>query len=163
MIYIRTILLVLITSTLTSFYFSSSGEDSKLDAVKVIELDNGTNILGHWTTLNTDLTVKVSVQNGKYEARIIDFRCTCPVKTSINSHKDVHNPNPDMCQNSWIGSKVLWNLKYEGNNKWIDGTIYNLNTGSEYSSFVKLMGSKLEVRGYYGFEFLGQSLIFVRP
>ncbi|MFT7345167.1 MAG: hypothetical protein ACI9XP_001761 [Lentimonas sp.] len=120
-------------------------------------------ILGYWTTPERDLTVFVYPDNGNYAARVTGFKCTCKKKTSQESHVDIHNPNPKLRNNSWIDTKVLWGLYYEGDNKWVGGIIYDLGSGSKYSSYVKMTGDEIEVRGYWGFEFLGQSIKMVRP
>jgi len=125
--------------------------------------DASKSILGYWTTEKKDLKVRVYLESGKYCGKLVDFVCDCKIKTSAESHKDTRNPDPSYRGNSWIGTKILWDLKYEGGDRWIAGEIYDMTSGGIYSSVVTLTNGKIDVRGYWGFEFIGKSMTFVRP
>jgi uncharacterized protein (DUF2147 family) len=59
---------------------------------------------------------------------------------------------------------VLSGLRYDAEqNMWVDGKIYDSNSGDTYDSVVSMQGhDKLYVRGYYLFEWLGRTLEFYR-
>jgi uncharacterized protein (DUF2147 family) len=59
-----------------------------------------------------------------------------------------------------MNSIILYGLKYSSSNKWNGGLIYDLTTGKTYSASVTLSNNTIVVRGYWGFEFIGKSLIF---
>jgi len=59
---------------------------------------------------------------------------------------------------------VLKNLKFNiKNNRWEDGIIYDANSGRKFSSVVYFNDEGLlEVKGYWKFEFLCQTLEFTK-
>jgi uncharacterized protein (DUF2147 family) len=119
-------------------------------------------LLGTWVTEKKDLTVEVYELNGQFFGRMTDFVCTCTPKKEMKDHIDDKNPDPKLRTRPWLNAVVVYGLVYQGNNKWDDGFIYDLNSGKTYFASAKLTGNKLEVRGYWVFEFLGQSLYFYK-
>ncbi len=118
-------------------------------------------ILGIWQTENKDLKVQVYKVNGGYSAKLIDFNCTCDVKTPAINHKDTKNPNISCRNNPWIGSVILWNLNYSKNNDWVNGKVYDISSGYTYSASISLESPRrLKVRGFLGLELFGKSIYF---
>ncbi len=120
-------------------------------------------ITGVWETKKKDLTVLVSEEKGTYSAKLVAFTCNCVVKTSMDDHKDTKNPDPKCRNNSWTNTKIMWGLKLKKEDVWTNGYVYDLTSGTTYAATVtRLTNDKIEVRGYWGFEFIGKSLYFYR-
>ena len=62
-----------------------------------------------------------------------------------------------------IGLSIIRGLRREGN-EWTDGTILDPETGSVYRCTLQLdpTGTRLIVRGYIGFSFIGRSQTWLR-
>jgi uncharacterized protein (DUF2147 family) len=72
---------------------------------------------------------------------------------------DKKNPNESMRNRPLIGLTILANMKPAGENKW-QGTIYNADDGRTYSSYMKLSGNAMKVKGCIG-PFC-KTMVFVR-
>ena len=58
---------------------------------------------------------------------------------------------------------LLKDLVFDGKNEWVNGDIYDPNSGSTYRSKVKLLNAQtLHVRGYFGIPLLGKTMVFSR-
>jgi uncharacterized protein (DUF2147 family) len=62
---------------------------------------------------------------------------------------DKKNPNEALRNRPIIGLTILANMKSAGENRW-RGTIYNADDGKTYSSYMKLSGSNMKVKGCVG-------------
>lgn len=122
--------------------------------------DKNKGLIGVWTTENRDLKVEVFEMNGVLYGKLVDFVCNHKEKKPLIDHKDDKNPNVKLRERSWLNSIILYGLKYSSDNKWSGGLIYDLTTGKTYSASVTLSNNTIVVRGYYGFEFIGKSIIF---
>ncbi|MDO8354509.1 MAG: DUF2147 domain-containing protein, partial [Aestuariivirga sp.] len=62
---------------------------------------------------------------------------------------DKKNPNTSLRTRPLMGLTILANMKSAGENTW-RGTIYNADDGKTYSSYMKLSGSNMKVKGCFG-------------
>lgn len=125
------------------------------------EINENNKLTGIWESSTKNLKVRVYYQNEKVFAKMVYFPCNHKVKLPMEKHFDIKNPNPKLRTRNYLEVVVLSDLVFENNNKWDDGQIYNPVTGKTYSASLKLISNnKIEVRGYIGFEFLGQSITF---
>jgi uncharacterized protein (DUF2147 family) len=62
---------------------------------------------------------------------------------------DKKNPDESLRSRPLIGLTILANMKPSGENKW-KGTIYNADDGRTYSSYMKLSGTNMKVKGCVG-------------
>jgi uncharacterized protein (DUF2147 family) len=62
---------------------------------------------------------------------------------------DRKNPNESLRKRPLMGLTILANMIPAGENKW-KGTIYNADDGRTYSSYMKLSGSAMKVKGCVG-------------
>jgi len=70
----------------------------------------------------------------------------------------------DRKDHTWLGLEIIRGMKPEGENKYGDGTILDPRDGKIYKATMKVTpdGQTLVVRGYIGFEFLGQNQYWTR-
>lgn len=119
-------------------------------------------ILGTWISANQDLKVEIFKQNNKYFGKIVWFKCS-PGQSPMQSYLDRENSNIKLRNRPWLGMVNVENLMFDNDNRWTGGSIYDPNSGRTYSSTVKTKGqNELVVRGFWGFEFIGKSMIFKR-
>jgi uncharacterized protein (DUF2147 family) len=58
---------------------------------------------------------------------------------------------------------LLSNFKFDGNDKWKGGDIYDPESGKTYSSYLYLKGKNiLKVRGYVGISLFGRTETWTR-
>jgi uncharacterized protein (DUF2147 family) len=78
--------------------------------------------------------------------------------------KDTKNPDQKLRSRDMQGLVILTNFKYQ-DGKWVDGQIYDPNSGKTYSCtmyFDKNDTKHLNIRGYIGISLLGRSEVFER-
>jgi uncharacterized protein (DUF2147 family) len=79
------------------------------------------------------------------------------------SKLDIYNPDPakrtrELC-GLQIGSGFLIHTPDEAR----DGTLYDPKTGKTYHGNAKLVGNRLELRGYVGIPLFGETQTWTRP
>jgi uncharacterized protein (DUF2147 family) len=101
-------------------------------------------IVGKWQNETKTITVQVYESGGKYFGKIISLK-------EGQYKKDKNNPDPKKRKNNLIGLVVVKNLEYK-NGEWINGTVYNPNSGDSYECklWLKKDNNTLMGRGYYG-------------
>ena len=76
---------------------------------------------------------------------------------------DVQNPDAKLRNVPVLNSVLLKNFAFAGGNGWKDGTIYDARSGRTYSSKMTLVTkNKLDLRGFIGFSFIGQTTTWTR-
>jgi len=76
---------------------------------------------------------------------------------------DGNNPDKQKRNNPIIGLVMLKDFKFDGNDEWKGGDIYDPESGKTYSSYMYLKDSHtLKVRGYVGISLLGRTETWTR-
>jgi uncharacterized protein (DUF2147 family) len=76
---------------------------------------------------------------------------------------DTKNPDPQLRTRLLKGSVITHGLRYQGEGKYGDGTIYDPGSGTTYKLKVEaLADGTLKVRGFVGFSLLGKTQIWTR-
>jgi uncharacterized protein (DUF2147 family) len=120
-------------------------------------------LIGYWLSEAKDLKVQVYEANGKVYGRLVWFSCNHQIKLPLEQHFDTKNPNKKLRTRSWLNLPVLSNLEKKSDFTWENGKIYDANTGRVYSATVYLKSpTKMVVRGFYGIELLGKSMVFYK-
>jgi hypothetical protein len=80
-----------------------------------------------------------------------------PNEACVECKDDRHN-------HPWLGLEIIRGMKPEGENKYGSGTILDPRDGKIYKATMKVTpdGQTLIVRGYIGFELLGQNQYWTR-
>ncbi len=77
--------------------------------------------------------------------------------------QDDLNPDPALRSRSLDGLTIMSGLRYAGDNKWTDGTIYDPNSGKTYKCTLTLIDENtLKLRGYIGISLFGRSDTWTR-
>jgi uncharacterized protein (DUF2147 family) len=75
---------------------------------------------------------------------------------------DVNNPDKSLQSRPILGLELLKNFKFDGDDVYEDGTIYDPKSGKTYSCKMTLNGNKLKIRGFVGISLLGRSEVWTR-
>lgn len=134
-------------------------------SIAAVNAQNPDAILGRWiTTPAKNLIVNVYKDRNEYRAKIDWFNDRDDKTKPMNVRLDEKNPDANLRRRKILGLEVLQNLTYNSNkNRWESGKIYDAKSGRTWSSSAWIAkDSTLEVRGFWHFEFIGQSMKFKR-
>jgi uncharacterized protein (DUF2147 family) len=120
-------------------------------------------IIGKWRDPANKVQVEIYKNGNVYEAKLIASVCECTIKMPFEQHKDENNPNKALRNRSLKDLRILTGMQYIKPGYYSRGKIYDATSGKTYSASIYLkMANTLVVRGYWGFELFGKSLVFVR-
>lgn len=74
-----------------------------------------------------------------------------------NPRKDTKNPDPKLRSRDVIGMEFLSNFVFDGDDEWVDGTVYDPESGNTYSCKMWLEDGNLKLKGYVGISLLGRT------
>jgi uncharacterized protein (DUF2147 family) len=102
---------------------------------------------GVWIMENGKVTVRISPCGGNLCGSIVALKK--PLDKQGKPKVDKENPNASLRNRPIIGLTILSNMEQKSDNKWA-GTIYNADDGRTYSSYMKLSGDRMKVKGCIG-------------
>ena len=132
--------------------FAMAG-DAPADAVTAKD------IVGSWWTPRNESRIEFFEKGGKYFGRIAWM---LPAGENL---LDNNNPDPSKRSQRRWGLVIFQNFKFDGEDEWVDGTVYNPDDGRTYSakmSMARDAKNRLRVRGFFGISLLGRTEVFVR-
>lgn len=105
-------------------------------------------IVGKWLSGDKEGITEIYQQNGKYYGKITWLKK--PNDARGKPFTDTENPDKSKRNQPLIGLIILKNFEYK-DNEWINGTIYDPESGKTYTCTVWPSDkSTLKVRGYWG-------------
>jgi uncharacterized protein (DUF2147 family) len=118
-------------------------------------------LVGTWLKDDKAFKVKIDRNNEHFNGKIIWLERDH--WADGRPKKDHLNPDPKLRNRSYIGIPVVLNLKYDGEDSWDDGKIYDPESGKTYDCRITLVHrNRAEIRAYIGFPWIGKSLFFNR-
>ncbi len=120
----------------------------------------GDAILGHWLTEEGKAVVEVYRCDDQFCGKIVWLKE--PKNEDGTEKLDTENPDPGKRDRKIIGLNIVWGFRYDGDNKWVGGKIYDPDNGKTYSCKMNLKGDTLKVRGYIGFSLIGRTTVWTR-
>ena len=122
----------------------------------------GDAVLGVWLTGSGKAKIKIyKDKDNKFNGKIVWLRE--PKYEDGNVKVDKNNPDESKKKNPLLGLQNLRNFVYDGENKWVDGQIYDPENGSGYSCKMELTDpNTLEVRGFIGVSLFGRTDVWKR-
>ena len=131
--------------------------------------DDADGVLGQWVTADGKAKVEIVKDGDVYDGRIVWLKE--PLYPADDAQGmagkpkvDRKNPDPALQNRPIIGLPLVQGFKYDGDNVWVDGTIYDPDSGKLYSCKMTLMmDGRLKVRGYVGISLFGRTEIWTRP
>ena len=142
----RTVSLILIASVLSFKAFSQIKADD---------------ILGVWLTGGKEpAKIQIYKSREKYYGRIIWLKH--PTENG-KQRTDGNNPDEAKRNNPIIGLEMLTGFRFDGDDEWKGGDIYDPESGKTYSSYMYLKDKNtLRVRGYVGISLFGRTESWTR-
>lgn len=118
--------------------------------------------LGTWLTGSKKGHVQIYKQGDKYFGKIVWLKEPNDPATG-KPKSDIKNADAQKKSRPILGLVNLSDFKYEGNNVWEDGKIYDPENGKEYSCKMRLVNpNQLDVRGYIGVSLIGRTDSWIR-
>ncbi len=113
-------------------------------------------IIGMWLTGGKEpAKIQIYKSGGKFHGKIIWLK-----NPTENGKQRVDANNPDKANRSKpiIGLLMLTGFKFDGDDEWKGGDIYDPESGKTYSSYMYLKDrNTLKVRGYVGISLFGRT------
>lgn len=121
-------------------------------------------ILGKWISTKKNVVIEVYKISNQFQAKVLWFNDTDDLSRPMRSRLDINNPNKSLRNQLILGMDVLEGLTYNPTkHRWEKGKIYDPSSGRHWSSVVYFNDdNQMEVKGYWKFEFLCQTLTFVK-
>jgi uncharacterized protein (DUF2147 family) len=118
-------------------------------------------ILGEWLTEEGKAKVEIYSCEDSYCGKIVWLKE--PKNPDGTNKRDANNPDENLRSRTIVGTNILTGLRYEGEEEWEDGEIYDPESGKTYSCRLELKDQNtLEVRGFIGLSLLGRSQTWTR-
>lgn len=118
-------------------------------------------IVGTWLTSGKEPAKVMIYRSGeKYYGKI-----TWLQNPAENGKQRVDGRNPDKAKRNTpvVGLVILTGFKFNGDDEWKGGDIYDPESGKTYSSYMYLKDNNtLKVRGYAGVSLFGRTVTWVR-
>jgi len=117
-------------------------------------------ILGEWYTDGDESVVEIYKCDDAYCGKIVWLKE--PLTEKGEKKTDQNNTDESLRDREIIGLNIVEGFKYDGDNEWKGGTIYDPNKGKAYSCKAELKGEKLKIRGFIGFSAFGRTTVWRR-
>ncbi len=118
-------------------------------------------IVGVWLTAGKEQAkVQIYKSGDRYYGKIIWLKN--PVENG-QPRTDAKNPDKAKRNNPIIGLAILSGFKFDGDDEWKSGDIYDPESGKTYSSYMTLKNANtLKLRGYVGISLFGRTETWTR-
>jgi uncharacterized protein (DUF2147 family) len=121
----------------------------------------GDEIVGYWLTRGKN-TAKIQIYKSadKYYGKIVWLS-----EPTENGRPKVDKKNPDAGRRNQqlIGLNLLSDFRFDGDDEWEDGKIYDPESGKTYRCYLTLKDrNTLKLRGYIGVSLLGRTEVWTR-
>jgi uncharacterized protein (DUF2147 family) len=117
-------------------------------------------IVGTWLTANAKAHIEVYKCGEKYCGRISWMK-----EPDENGKPKVDKKNPDekLRNQSLLGLRLMREFKYDGDNEWVGGKVYDAESGEDYSGKLTLKDDNtMDLRGYVLIPLFGRSETWTR-
>src|SRR5476651_760576 len=140
------LVLIMLTIVSAGFVTNAQGEKDKIE--------------GLW--YNDVKSAKIQITkaaDGKFYGKVVWLKE--PLKNG-KPKVDELNSDEKLRSRPRLGLPVLAGFEKDGDNKYVNGTIYDPNNGKTYSCKITYKGKTLDIRGYIGISLLGRTTTWER-
>ncbi len=113
-------------------------------------------IIGYWQTKGKNpAKIQIYKTGDRYNGKIVWLK-----EPNENGVAKTDKKNPDKARQSRpiVGTEILSGFRFDGDDEWNDGKIYDPESGKTYSCYITLKNKQtLKVRGYIGVSLLGRT------
>jgi uncharacterized protein (DUF2147 family) len=100
--------------------------------------------------------IKITKTGDTYSGKIVWL--AVPKNEAGQDKTDINNPTEAKHKTPIMGLVILSGFKYDGDNVFSGGTIYDPKNGKTYSCKITIIdANNIDVRGYVGFSLLGRT------
>ena len=117
-------------------------------------------ILGSWANPKGEDHILIYNKGNKFYGKLDWIKH--PNDEQGKPKTDKNNPDPALRSQPDLGLELLKDFVYDGDDVYIDGTVYDPKNGKTYSCKMTLDGNNLKIRGYIGISLFGRSEIWTR-
>jgi len=130
-------------------------------SITMVQAQSADAILGKWINPSGEGQIQIYKKGDLYYGKLVWLKF--PNDEVTNKPKlDKNNPEKNLQSRPISGLEILKNFKFDGDNVYEDGNIYDPKNGKDYSCKMTLNGNKLKIRGYIGISLLGRSEVWSR-
>jgi uncharacterized protein (DUF2147 family) len=104
-------------------------------------------VLGIYWSPKKDGKIQIYKRNNKFYGKTI---------WAIKDRKDTLNPDPKLRNNKIVGLEFLKDFVFD-EDEWVDGTVYDPQSGKTYSCKMWLDNGDVMLKGYIGISIIGRS------
>jgi uncharacterized protein (DUF2147 family) len=104
-------------------------------------------VLGIYWSPKKDAKIEIYKRDNKYFGKTIWAK---------KDRKDTLNPEPKLRHNKIVGMEFLKNFVFD-EDEWVDGKVYDPESGNTYSCKMWLENGDIMLKGYIGISLLGRS------
>jgi uncharacterized protein (DUF2147 family) len=132
-----------------------------LFSITTLSQNKADDIIGVWLTAGKEPgKIQIYKSAGKFYGKI--FWVKNPTKNG-KPKTDINNPDASKRNDPIVGLVILKGFKFDGDDEWKDGDIYDPQSGKTYSSYIYLSNiNTLKVRGYIGLSLFGRTETWTR-
>ncbi|MBE0638886.1 MAG: DUF2147 domain-containing protein [Bacteroidales bacterium] len=124
----------------------------------------GNDIVGIWLNEDKDAHVKIENKNGVFYGNVVWLKT--PIDDETGKPKlDKKNPDEQLKKRPIMGLTLLSNFKFDGDDEWEGGEIYDPKSGKTYSCYMAFTDDTkniLKVRGYIGISLIGRTTYWTK-
>ncbi len=118
-----------------------------------------TAVEGTWLNGDGDGLIRVELAGSELRATILGSA----TGDSGRADRDEKNPDPALRNRPLTGLNIFSGFRYDGDDTWSGGRIYDPNSGNTYRCKIQLLDSNtLKVRGFIGVSLFGRTEIWKR-
>ena len=129
--------------------------------VTLVSAQSADAILGKWINPSGEGQIQIYKKGELFYGKLVWLKS--PNDEVTNKPKlDKNNPDKSLQGRQILGLEILKNFKFDGDDVYEDGNIYDPKNGKNYSCKMTLNGNKLKIRGYIGISLLGRSEVWTR-
>ena len=120
--------------------------------------DSNSTVAGIWWSPRKDAKIEMYFDNnGALNGRLIAM----PTRTAQDT--DVKNPEARLRPRRVLGLVIFTGFRQESKTRWVDGKVYDPESGGTFSSQISLEDNEhIIVRGYLGLPLFGRNETFTR-
>lgn len=113
-------------------------------------------VVGNWRTRKGESVIRIERNGAAYGGRI--FWLKEPLRKDGKPKIDDKNPDAALRGRPILGLDLLRGFRFDGQDSWIDGKIYDPRNGKDYSCTMKIdEHGDLAVRGFVGISLIGRT------
>jgi uncharacterized protein (DUF2147 family) len=129
--------------------------------MSAVHAQNADAILGKWINPSGEGQIQIYKKGNLYFGKLAWIKVPNDEATG-QPKTDKNNPDKNLRSKPILGLEILKNFKFDGEDVYEDGSIYDPKNGKTYKCKMTIDGNKLNIRGYIGISLLGRTEAWTR-